>query len=340
MQIQKNIPLSPLTTIKLGGKADFFAEVKNEDELREAIRFAKKNHLKIHFLGGGSNTVFPDANLKKLVIKISITGISFKTNGKNILATAKAGVVWDDLVSACIKKDFQGLETLSGIPGTVGASPVQNIGAYGSEVSSVIKEVKVLDLKTLKEKIFSNKNCLFSYRNSRFRGKDKDKFVIIEVSFILKKNFIPKISYLELKNELPAVFSLEDIRFLVLKIRRRKSMLINPQGKNLHSCGSFFINPKLTQKEFCLIEKKFPGLPHFSSDKKIKIPAAWLIENSGFKKGYKTKNTGLSKFHALSIINRGGKTKDILALAEKIKKSVYKKFHLLLKIEPEIVKSN
>lgn len=340
MKIQKNIPLSRFTTIKLGGPAKFFIEVKNKEEFKEALLFAKKNRLKIHLLGGGSNTIFPDNCLKKLVIKISLPGISFKDSGKNVLAIASGGVVWDKFVSACVAKNLQGLETLSGIPGTVGASPIQNIGAYGEEVAETIREVKVLDLKTLKEKIFSGKSCLFSYRNSRFKNKDKNKYAVLEVSFLLKKNFIPEITYPELKKELPARFSLKDIRSAVLKIRKRKSMLANPKDKNACSCGSFFINPEFTQKEFRVIEKKFPGLPNFSSGKKIKIPAAWLIENSGFKKGYETKNAGLSKFHALSIINRNGKTKDVLALSEKIKKAVYKKFHLLLKIEPEIVKNS
>jgi UDP-N-acetylmuramate dehydrogenase len=338
LKIQKNISLSPLTSIKLGGKAKYFCKAKNIRDIKQAIVFAKKNCLKVHVLGNGSNTVFPDKNLKKLVIKICLKGISFIQKRKGVFATAAAGINWDKFVAACVKKNLCGLEALSGIPGTVGAAPVQNIGAYGQEISQTLFSLKALSLKTLKEVKFKNKDCLFSYRDSRFKNKDKNKFIILEVSFLLKNNRIPEISYPELKKELPFSFSLKDIRSAVLKIRKRKSMLFNPCDNNARSCGSFFVNPKISKKQLQTLKKSFSDIIFFPSENKIKVSAAWLIEKSEFKKGYFKNGVGISKHHALALINKNGSTKNLLALAEKIKTAVFKKFHLRLKIEPEIVK--
>jgi len=336
MKIQKNTPLAPLTTINLGRKTRYFSEIKTKPELLETIAFAKKNKLPIQILGGGSNLIFSDQSFPGVVIKISLSGISFSPQKKYILAQATSGVNWDKLVSLCIKKNLQGIEALSGIPGTVGASPIQNIGAYGQEVSQTIHQIKALNLKTLKEEIFSNKDCQFSYRTSRFKNKDKNKYVILEVSFRLKNNAPPLISYPQLKEMLPTNPSLKQVRSTVLKLRKAKAMLENSP---LNSCGSFFINPEITPKKFNQLKKKFPNIPFFPSKNKVKIPAAWLIENSGFSKGYTKNKVGISKYHALCLTNSGNSTKNLLNLAQKISQAVSKKFHLTLKIEPEIIKS-
>jgi len=335
--IQKNILLSPFTTIKLGGPAAYFTEVKNKEELLEALKFAKSKKLKIHILGGGSNTVFQDKKLNKLVIKISLSSVSFSANGKNVFAKSAAGVNWDNFVKLCVRKNYQGLEALSGIPGTVGAAPIQNIGAYDAEVSQTIFQVKTLNLKTLREKTFTNHECRFAYRDSRFKNKDRNKYVVIEVIFRLKSAGRPKVKYPELKNLAGPNPTLKKIRESVLKLRRRKSMLINPRDPNSRSCGSFFLNPIISKTQFHSLQKSYPLIPAFPFRNKIKISAGWLIENSGFQKGYRENGVGLSEKHALALININGSAKNLLALAHKIQKSVRQKFQITLHPEPVVI---
>jgi UDP-N-acetylmuramate dehydrogenase len=265
---------------------------------------------------------------------------------------SKAGEEWDTLVAQCVDKGLGYIECLSGIPGSVGSTPIQNVGAYGQEIKDSIVSVKAIDRDTLEEVSFNNDECGFSYRSSRFKSEDKDKYIITEVTFRLKKNCIPHIRYAEvnryMKNTvdmdtlLPGREKLTILRNAILEIRKKKSMVIDPKDKNSVSCGSFFLNPILGKDEFrkflknCKrLELKFPA---FDDPKGTKLSAAWLIENSGFKKGYKKGNVGISKNHSLALVNYGeGTTEELLELADEIKERVEQQFMVELHNEPVIV---
>lgn len=348
IKIEENAPLAPLTTIKLGGQARFFARCATVDELREAIKFAGSKQLKVHILGGGSNTIFSDAGFNGLVIKIEIGGITYVECGGKVKVTAGAGVVWDELVSECVGRGLGGLESLSGIPGTVGATPVQNVGAYGYAVSDLIVSVKVLDRRSLAEKSFTNKQCSFGYRQSRFKGKDADRYVMTGVTFGLKKNAVPVINYPGIVEQLGGkeavakltgdTASLRLVREATLTVRRRKSMVLDEADSNTRSCGSFFVNPVLKKSVFRKLRSRLgTEVPVFPVSEGVKIPAAWFLERVGFRKGYVTGKVGISTAHNLALINRGGTAEELLDLASKIRETVREKFGVELEQEPVLV---
>jgi UDP-N-acetylmuramate dehydrogenase len=344
--ILENIPLREFTSIKLGGNASFFCECKNEKEIIECLDFAKANNLKIHILVGGSNTVFSDSGFDGIVIKIDIKGINIHNDFKdNIIVKAGAGEEWDVFVKFCVENKFAGVECLSGIPGSVGATPIQNVGAYGQEVKDTIIFVKAIDRATNKSVMFANEDCLFGYRSSRFKTVDKDKYIVTEVLFKLRKDGKPEIKYPELDKYLKKKFenelTLEDVRNAVLELRKRKSMVVDDADPDSVSCGSFFVNPVVTEKfyeEVCKkagIEKDI--IPHFKTDGGFKLSAAWLIENAGFTKGYIKNGAGISSKHSLALVNKGGTTEDLLKFAEEIQSKVFDKFGIVLVKEPVIV---
>ncbi len=340
--------LAPLTTIKLGGRARFFACCATVDELREVLGFAREKTLKVHILGGGSNTIFSDAGFNGLVIKIEIGGITYVECGGRVKVTAGAGVVWDELVSECVNRGTGGLESLSGIPGCVGATPVQNVGAYGHAVSDLIINVKTLDRKSLTENSFTNKQCAFGYRQSRFKGKDVDRYVMTGVTFGLKKNAVPVIGYPDIVEQLggkEAVAkltgdkeSLRLVREATLVVRRRKSMVLDEADPNTRSCGSFFVNPVLKKSVYKKLQSRLGvEAPVFPVSEGVKIPAAWFLERVGFRKGYVTGKVGISTAHNLALINRGGTAEELLDLASKIRETVREKFGVDLEQEPVVV---
>jgi len=298
-------------------------------------------------LGGGSNTIFLDEGFRGLVIKIDSKGVSFCEKGGYVFVRAQAGEIWDKIVYNCVKKNLAGLESLSGIPGLVGGTPVQNIGAYGQEVSESIEKICAIDSETLKEVEFSVKECKFGYRTSRFKSQDKGKYVITYVVYRLIKGGTPKITYPELERAAREKFgdklSLSSVRDLVLELRRSKSMVFDLKDPDSFSCGSFFTNPCLSQKEFVEIKKRncsykgYEEIPFYETEKhQVKIPAAWLIEQSGFTKGFMFNGAKISSRHCLSLVNNGGTTGDILGLASQIRSKVKEKFGIYLEIEPQI----
>lgn len=364
INILENISLAKYTSIKLGGKAKFFCGCKTEKELTECLDYAKEEDLKIHFLGGGSNTIFSDDGFDGLVIKIDIKGITIHNDFKdNIILKAGAGEDWDGFVKYCVENKFTRVECLSGIPGSVGATPIQNVGAYGQEVKDTIIFVKTIDRATYKPVMFANEDCLFGYRTSRFKTIDKDKYIVTEVLFKLRKNGKPEIKYPELEKQLKSKFENEltpaDVRNAVLELRKKKSMVLDDADPDSVSCGSFFVNPVLSESDFNLLcsriengkLKKENGktgngnmedsnnimIPHFKADKGVKLSAAWLIENAGFKKGYSKNCVGISGKHSLALVNRGGTTDELLKLAEEIQAKVFDKFGIVLVKEPVIV---
>ncbi len=340
-EIVENFPLAELTTFKIGGKARFFVRAITETEVIKALEFAEQNNLEIFILGGGSNVLIADKGFDGLVLQIALKGISTYTEKDGtIYVTAQAGKDWDEFVEFCIEKNLQGIECLSGIPGFVGGTPVQNVGAYGQEVSDAIGSVRVFDRKTKEIKELTNTDCGFSYRTSIFNTTKKNRYIVLAVTYALRFDGEPKIVYKDLENyftgEKP---TLKELRKVVCEIRAAKAMLVRQGGADSQSAGSFFKNPIVNKSEFAEISKTADNVPFYKVDEQnVKIPAAWLIENSGFQKGYIKGNAGLSTKHTLALTNRGNaNAKEILDLMFEIQERVKEHFDIILKPEPVFI---
>ncbi len=344
--IQENVPLAEFTTFKIGGRAGFFASAGSETEVVEALQFANQKDLNIFILGGGSNVLIADEGFDGLVLQIALKGIStLQGKDKTLCIRAQAGEDWDEFVKFCVEKNLQGVECLSGIPGFIGGTPVQNVGAYGQEVSETIVSVRCFDRKNEKIVELTNADCEFAYRTSLFNTTEKNRFIVLAVTFALKVDGEPKIIYRDLQNYFgDKKPNLKETREAVISIRAKKSMVINPQDPNSRSAGSFFKNPIVTKEKFTEIEKlaRLSGteaVPFFKvDDNKVKIPAAWLIEKTGFHKGFQKGAVGLSTNHTLAIVNLGNaKAADVLALRDEIQTKVNLCFRVELKPEPVFV---
>lgn len=350
VEIQENIALAPLTTLEVGGAARFFVEARVEQDVVDALQFAEKNALPIFVLGGGSNLLVGDAGFDGLVIKIALKGLETTQDKADIYVSAAAGEDWDEFVRFCVERKLAGVECLSGIPGTVGATPVQNVGAYGQEVSETIYCVRVLDRRTKERKTLLNQGCGFAYRTSIFNTTEKDKYIVLSVDFCLRLNGSPLLRYADLKNYFVGNTNptLEAVRGAVLDIRAAKSMVITPADENRRSAGSFFKNPivsaekyreiQATARKLNLIDEtqSVPSYP--AAEGNVKIPAAWLIEQSGFAKGYQRGRAGLSNRHTLAVVNRGGASAaEILSLVQEIKTLVNERFGVELQPEPVFI---
>ena len=350
--MQQNVLLAPLTTIGLGGAAKYYARGSSVEEIKEALTFAQHHDLAVQVMAGGSNTVFPEAGFSGLVLKVELAGVELDEDGTVVAA---AGESWDRLVQQAIKLGLAGLENLSGIPGSVGATPIQNVGAYGQEVAQTITSLKAIDRATLKEVVFSNDDCQFVYRSSRFKGNDRDRFIITAVTYQLRPQGEATLVYPQLREALndgqalanlaPGQVQLTVVREAVLLLRQAKSMVIDEADPHSRSCGSFFMNPQLTAAELEQLTRRHHeaggqgSVPTFvdSDDGAARVPAAWLIEQSGFAKGDRRDKVGISPNHALALVNYGGTTKALLALAGEIIAVVKKRFDIELIIEPVVV---
>jgi len=347
MNIQENVPLAPLTTLGVGGPARYFAETHTEAEVIEAVEFARSRRLPLFVLGGGSNIVVADAGFPGLVLKIALMDNSHSVSSQGIMTfITGAGYDWDALVAETVAAGCAGLECMSGIPGTVGGTPVQNVGAYGQEVSETIQEVRVLDLRTLDVRILSNAECGFAYRCSIFNTSERGSYIILRVSFSQRHGGAPTLRYADLQQFFagrPNDPTLAQVREAVREIRRRKAMLLVPGDEDSHSVGSFFKNPIVSQTCFETLAEKLASaglqLPSYpAADGFRKLPAAWLVEHAGFTKGYAKAGAGISRRHALAIINRGSATAgDIIALKDEIRRRVMDKFGIALEPEPVLV---
>ncbi|MGA2371160.1 MAG: UDP-N-acetylmuramate dehydrogenase [Candidatus Korobacteraceae bacterium] len=346
MLIRENVPLAPLTTLEVGGPARYFAEARAEAEVMEAVEFARSRGLPLFVLGGGSNLVIADAGFAGLVLKVGITDLAQLTASHGqVTFVAGAGYDWDTLVKESVQADCAGLECLSGIPGTVGGTPVQNVGAYGQEVSQTIREVRVLDLQSREITTLSNTQCGFAYRSSIFNTTERGRYVILRVSFALRQGGGPSIRYADLeqffsRSNAP---TLCEVREAVRDIRQRKAMLIVPGDEDSHSVGSFFKNP-IVPRAICeelsaRLASRGLQLPSYpSGDGFRKLPVAWLVEHAGFAKGYRKGRVGISQRHALAIINRGGASAaEIIALKDEIQARVMDTFGIRLDPEPVFV---
>ena len=345
--------MAPLTTLNVGGPARYFAEAHSDHDVMEAVAHAAAQRLPLFVLGGGSNLLIADEGWPGLVLKIAIRGVEFEGDLEKMAFHTCAGEDWDSLVALSVTKGCSGIECLSGIPGTVGGTPVQNVGAYGQEVSQTITRVRALEISSGNFVELSNADCGFAYRTSRFNTAFRDRYIVLEVSYLLHRNGAPKVEYADLKRffagractEGP---SLQEVRDAVRSIRQSKAMLIVPGDEDSRSAGSFFKNPQVSPAEAARIEalaqKRAPGktLPRYPGDAgKVKLAAAWLVEQSGFHKGYSRGPVGISNKHALALVNRGGATaRDILALSEEIQHKVFDAWGVSLHSEPVFVGFN
>jgi len=332
MTIHKNISLKPYNSFGIDVLAKKFVEVNSVSELKKIL----KKFEKCFILGGGSNMLLTKP-IENPVVKLNIKGITFEVlNNNTVLVNAMAGENWHDFVLWCIDKNYGGLENLSLIPGTVGACPIQNIGAYGVEVKDTIINVEVLEIATQKTHIFSNTDCQFAYRDSIFKSSKKGKYIIVKVSFKLtthKHNL--NMAYGAIKSELANIAepNIQQISNAVIKIRSSKL----PNPKDIGNSGSFFKNPIVDLSQFKKLQKINPNIPFYKiTENKIKIPAGWLIEQCGFK-GKRFGNAGIHKKQALVLVNYGSATgKEILELSKTIQKSVKKTFNINLQTEVNI----
>jgi UDP-N-acetylmuramate dehydrogenase len=363
MTIQENIALAPLTTLQVGGAARYFAEARRDDEVREAVEFAKTRGLPLFVLGGGSNLVVADSGWPGMVLKIAIGGTASpklqNATSNAVLFTVGAGVNWDDFVAFAVSQNCAGIECLSGIPGSVGGTPVQNVGAYGQEVAETIESVRALDIKTdtktKEDRIVTlpKPACGFHYRSSIFNreasaegGGERGRYIILQVNYRLRRGGAPSVRYADLQKhfaEAKTAASLVAVRDAVRQIRRSKGMLIVPGDEDARSAGSFFKNPVLSEKQFqdLTARAKSKGLeiPHYSAlDAQHKVSAAWLVENSGFAKGFRVGRASISSKHALALINPGdANASDILELKDGIQQGVEGAWGIRLEPEPVLV---
>lgn len=331
VEIQTQVTLAPHTTIGVGGPAAEFVIVKSEAELISALDYVGP----VLLLGGGSNLLISDSGFSGRVIKIETTGI----NDQNGIVDVAAGENWDDFVSWGVSTSYGELAPLTGIPGTVGATPIQNVGAYGTEVSELIESVKVYDREQSETKYLSRSECNFNYRNSIFK-EVPDRFVVLSVQFKLAKtNQIP-VKYDELATKLNvSVGDGSDAKLVmqaVSELRASKGMLLNPTDRDTYSVGSFFLNPRVTAAQFEQLPKEVPAWSQ--PDGSWKVSAAWLISQSGFERGYRLENAAISSKHTLAICNLGNaKFSQIMDLANLIRSKVQQEFGLTLQIEPKTI---
>lgn len=336
IQVLTNHSLLTLNTFRMKATAGKYIPIYSDDDL---ISLTEKpgiiKNIKL-ILGGGSNLLLTK-NIQGNVLHILTKGISVVRETKdNVFVQASAGEDWDSFVQYAVQNGWSGIENLSLIPGTIGASPIQNIGAYGVEVKETIESVRYFNLKTKKFCVLKNKDCRFGYRDSIFKHTLKNIAIITHVVFRLSKKTILNTSYGAIADELKkySAINLTTIREAVISIRRRKL----PDPAIIPNSGSFFKNPVVTPAQFKKIQKSFPDAPHFiSEDKKIKIPAAWMIEQCGWK-GFRKGDAGVHELQPLVLVNYGKATgKEILALAAKIILSVKKKFGVELVMEVNMV---
>jgi UDP-N-acetylmuramate dehydrogenase len=346
MNIQENVPLAPLTTFKVGGPARYLVDAVGYDDVLFTVEYARSNHLPLFILGGGSNLVVADAGWPGLVLKISIPGIEERPSDHGKLEfNVGAGEDWDNFVALTVKRNCAGVETLSGIPGTVGGTPVQNVGAYGEEVSDAITSVQVLDMMTMQISELSNEECSFGYRKSLFNTTSRNRYLVLSVTFALTPGGSPKITYADLKNRfVDKQPTLQETRDAVRDIRMSKAMLIVPGDDDCRSAGSFFKNPVVDEAKYVEIaaiasEGGLSVPPKYpAGENKVKVSAAWLVEQSGFNKGYTRGNVGISGKHSLALVNRGGAmAAELLSLKDEIQEGVLDKFGVKLSTEPVFI---
>jgi UDP-N-acetylmuramate dehydrogenase len=353
MQLTENQPLAPFTTFGIGGPARWFTEAHSEDEIVEATGWAHQRGIRLFVLGGGSNVLVADNGFDGLVLRVALHGIrALQGNDarsepdERWIYQVAAGEDWDHFVQKTVEDNCAGLECLAGIPGSVGGTPVQNVGAYGQEVASTITRVRLFDTRRGLFTELIAQECGFAYRRSRFNSTDRGRFIVTRVDYRLRRDGPPNLTYADLKFHFKNCAyppSLKDVASAVRSIRQSKGMFLVEGDPDCRSAGSFFKNPSVPPDVADRIQAfaTSSGVPlrvYPADNGLVKVPAAWLIEHAGFAKGHAFGGAGISKRHTLALINRGGASADeILSLARKISDAVQAKFGIRLEMEPEKV---
>jgi UDP-N-acetylmuramate dehydrogenase len=346
MELHENVPLAAFTTLGVGGPARYFVKATSADDVQQAVQFAQQRKLALFVLGGGSNLVVADRGWDGLVLKIGILGIKESNQLGRAFFEVGAGFDWDEFVAHSVSQNCAGIECLSGIPGSVGGTPVQNVGAYGQEVSETTVSVRAFDLGKNKVRDMDAAECGFGYRTSIFNTTERGRFIILQVTYALTPNGEPSLRYADLQKYFAGhdrTPSLSETREAVRRIRTSKGMLISLGDPDSRSAGSFFKNPVLSAAQHeGLVQRaaernsQVPSYPALSQQQKVS--AAWLVEHSGFHKGYGNGRVGISNKHALAIVNRGGATAaDIIALKDEIQARIEQTWGIRLEPEPVFV---
>jgi UDP-N-acetylmuramate dehydrogenase len=346
LALLRDRPLAPLTSLELGGHAAYFVDATERAHVRQALLWAQTHDLPVAFLGGGSNLVVSDAGYPGLVVRMATRGIRCVEAGEDVLLEVEAGEPWQSAVDAALAENLAGLECLTGIPGSTGATPIQNVGAYGQEIADTLADVDILDRTDLRATTWTREQCELSYRDSRFK-QEPDRFVVLGVRFRLLRGGAPTLRYPELEQALAGRYApnLQQVADAVRLLRARKSMLLDPHDENGRSAGSFFKNPIVSEREaqrvqaVCLARglvraaRDVPAFPVATGS--VKLAAGFLVEGAGFRKGQRLGAVGISSKHALCLVHHGGgQTRELLALAREIQTRVDQTFGVKLELEP------
>jgi UDP-N-acetylmuramate dehydrogenase len=344
LTVRERVALAPYTTLGVGGPARWFMEATDEATLFQAVAWARARSVALRFLGGGSNIVVADDGVDALVVQIGLRGVTTREIRGAVDVTAAAGEPWDDLVALAVGHGWAGLECLSGIPGLVGATPMQNVGAYGQEVSETVIAVRALDTGSGQAVTLSPAQCGFAYRDSAFKSREPGRYVVLSVTYRLRPGGQPTLGYADVARDINArgltTPTLSDVRTSVLAIRRTKSMVLVPGDPNRRSCGSFFTNPLVPPVDAERVARNaadgpVPRWPQ--ADGSVKLSAAWLIERAGFRRGQREGAVGLSTAHALAIVaHDGARAADVLAFARRLQDAVTERFGVRLALEPAV----
>ncbi|MEW6115600.1 MAG: UDP-N-acetylmuramate dehydrogenase [Nitrospirota bacterium] len=346
LEIKEHYPLKELTTFNIGGPARYFAVITTEDEAQEALSFAAKYSADLFILGGGSNILISDDGFPGLVILNRIKGLAHRIHNEKVTVTAGAGEDWDAFTKLCVDNNWQGAECLSGVPGTVGAAPVQNIGAYGQSADDIVDEVHAFDARTGEKTLFTKETCRFAYRKSIFNSTAAGRYLITRVAFTLNRNAPPHITYHDLKNHFAGAtgVTLSQVREAVLTIRNTKGLLVLDGYDRLKSAGSFFKNPIISSEHYehlkaALRNTESPqnwAWPQASGE--VKVSAAFLIQSAGFMRGYRKGNVGISPRHTLAIVNYDAATaEEVIVFARRVQERVKGEFGILLAPEVQLI---
>jgi len=347
LKFQEFIPLAPYTTFRIGGPARFFCEVEGEAEIAEVVSFAKERNLPLFVLGGGSNLLVSDAGFDGVVLRVGVpVSKRERRDRESVLLEVSAGENWDDVVLYAVDRGYAGIECLAGIPGDAGGTPVQNVGAYGQEVAETIVRVRAYDLETGTFVDLDHEACRFGYRRSLFNAEARGRYIVTAVTYKLRPGGEPALRYADVKRHFAAQFergekpSLRQVYEAVRSIREQKGMLAGQGGPDGRSAGSFFKNPVIPSATLPQIalkaECRSEDVPRYpAGDGRVKLAAAWLVEQAGFHKGFAMGRAAISSRHTLALVNLGDATAaELIALRDAVMRAVQDKFAIQLEQEP------
>ena len=338
--VRTDVPLAPMTTLGIGGPARYFAAVSHPLELRELVRWQQDSGLPLWILGGGSNVVIADEGLPGLVLVPADNSVDLQEVGDDVQLVLGAGVTWDDAVQLAVDQSLAGIECLSGIPGLCGAAPMQNIGAYGQQLSDVLVHADVLDLATLTVDRWTAEDCAFGYRDSALKRAGPGRHIVLSIALKLRRGGPPTIHYPDLQRRLGEGASLADTRRAVLQVRASKGMVVDRDDPDSRSAGSFFVNPVVSSAQADRAQERLTvaQMPRWSVDGGEKLSAAWLIERSGMPRSYGDGRVGLSSKHTLALVNRGGATAaELVTFARHVQDRVLQATGIALTPEPRLL---